>query len=411
MIQAADFLQPAAKLGFSLFTGVPCSYLKPFINYTIDAPDFDYIGAANEGDAVAIASGAELAGRRSVVMFQNSGFGNAVNPLTSLNAIFRIPVMVIVTWRGEPCGEPDEPQHELMGQITAGLFETMRIPYAFFPQTKDEVGPVLQRAVATMDHTGRPFGLIMRHGSVAPHPLKTRLRPKPFAIMGPNRQEWPEDLPTRFDVLDAVQSQTRETDAVIATTGYMGRTLYGLDDRPNQLYMVGSMGCASSLGLGLAVSDPDRRVIVLDGDGAALMRLGAMATIGYERPRNLIHFLLDNEVHSSTGGQSTVSHSVNLAAVAHACGYPKVLRTSSLDEIESLMGSRTQELTFVHVKIHPGEVLSMPRPAVKPFEVAQRFRTWLQKTRRSGGLKAPSYMGGSYEAFESRSGVTQLAGT
>jgi phosphonopyruvate decarboxylase len=135
MIQAADFLQQAQQLGFSLFTGVPCSYLKPFINYTIDAAGLDYIGAANEGDAVAIASGAELAGRRAVVMFQNSGFGNAVNPLTTLNAIFHIPVLLIVTWRGEPGGEPDEPQHELMGKITTELFEVMHLPCVLFPQT------------------------------------------------------------------------------------------------------------------------------------------------------------------------------------------------------------------------------------------------------------------------------------
>src|SRR6185295_19621984 len=164
MIEAATFLIQARELGFQLYSGVPCSYLKPFINYVIDSPDLDYIGATNEGDAVAIASGAVLAGQRAVVMFQNSGFGNAINPLTSLNAIFRIPVLVIVTWRGEPGGEPDEPQHELMGRITADLFETMRMPYAFFPQSEDEIEPVLRYATTEMDRTGLPFGLIMRHG-------------------------------------------------------------------------------------------------------------------------------------------------------------------------------------------------------------------------------------------------------
>src|SRR5204862_2872271 len=135
------------ELGFDFFTGVPCSYLKPFINYTIDAPELDYIGATNEGDAVAIASGVELTGRRGMVMFQNSGFGNAVNPLTSLNAIFRIPILLIVTWRGEPGGETDEPQHELMGQITPELFEVMRLPWTFFPQSEDEIGPTLRKVV------------------------------------------------------------------------------------------------------------------------------------------------------------------------------------------------------------------------------------------------------------------------
>src|SRR5207247_11174384 len=106
------------EMGFRLFTGVSCSYLKPLINYAIHAPGLEYVGAVNEGDAVAVAAGAELAGRRAVVLFQNSGFGNAVNPLTSLNATFRIPALLITTWRGEPGGQPDEPQHDLMGEIT-----------------------------------------------------------------------------------------------------------------------------------------------------------------------------------------------------------------------------------------------------------------------------------------------------
>jgi phosphonopyruvate decarboxylase len=172
----------------------------------------------------------------------------------------------------------------------------------------------------------------------------------------------------------------RSTDAVIATTGFTGRALYALEDRPNQFYMVGSMGCASSLGLGLALSQPQRRVVVLDGDGAALMRMGALATIGYERPANLIHILLDNEIHESTGGQATVSHSVDLAAVAQACGYPRVVRAGSLDELAAAAHEAGDELTFVHVKTRPGEEKNLPRPTIKPWQVAERFRAWLRAT-------------------------------
>jgi phosphonopyruvate decarboxylase len=168
---------------------------------------------------------------------------------------------------------------------------------------------------------------------------------------------------------------------VIATTGHTGRALYGLEDRPNQFYMVGSMGCASSLGLGLAVSQPRRRVIVIDGDGAALMRLGAMATIGYERPRNLIHILLDNEMHESTGGQSTVSHSVDLGAVARSCGYSRVVRARSLDQLAEALGQSLERLTFVHVKTRPGEIENLPRPTVTPRQVAERFRKWLREVQ------------------------------
>ena len=377
MLQASSFMQQARELGFDLFTGVPCSYLKPFINYTIDAPELAYIGAANEGDAVAIASGSELAGRRSVVMFQNSGFGNTVNPLTSLNAIFRIPVLLIVTWRGEPGGNPDEPQHELMGQITKELFDTMHLPYAMFPQDEGEIAPVLRRAVNEMEHTGLPFGLIMPHGAVADHALKTPPQPRAITMNALSAPNWPVTLPTRMEVLRTVQSSARATDALIATTGFTGRALYALEDRSSQLYLVGSMGCAGTLGLGVAVAQPQRRVIVLDGDGAALMRLSALPTIGYERPQNLVHILLDNEIHESTGGQATVSHSVDLAAVAQACGYPRVIRAGTLDEVAAAIDEAGEELTFIHVKTAPGGTKDLPRPTVKPYEVAARFRAWL----------------------------------
>lgn len=380
MIQAQRFLEAASAHGFQLFTGVPCSFLKPFINYAIDAPELDYIAAANEGDAVAIASGAELAGRGAVVMFQNSGLGNAVNPLTSLNAIFRIPVLVIVTWRGVPAEKEDEPQHELMGAITPSLLEAMRIRWELFPSSEDQVEPALARAVAHMQETGLPFALIMKEGSVAPHALETSLERRPLEPSFTARASWPESLPTRSEVLRVIQGSAHASDAVIATTGYTGRALHALDDRRNQLYMAGSMGCASSLGLGLALVRTERRVVVIDGDGAALMRLGALATIGYQRPKNLLHILLDNERHESTGGQSTVSHSVDLAAIAQACGYPAVRRTTALDEIGEIITRAERKLTFVHVKIRSGESSHLPRPTLKPWQVAERFRAWLGET-------------------------------
>jgi phosphonopyruvate decarboxylase len=385
MIRAESFLQEAKGLGFRFFAGVPCSYLKPLINYAIDAPDLDYIGAANEGDAVAIASGAELAGARSVVMFQNSGFGNAVSPLTSLNAIFRIPVLVLATWRGEPGGAPDEPQHELMGQMTPELFDLMRIPWEPFPPSEGAVGPALGRAVRHMSETRLPYALIMKKDSVFPNALKTRLEPRGVSPSSLGAPVWAGPPPSRTDVLKAVQEHAHPGDAVIATTGYTGRALYAIEDRESQLYMVGSMGCASSLGLGLARYQPNRRVIVLDGDGAALMRLGALATIGYERPPNLLHVVLDNEAHDSTGGQSTVSHSIDLALIAHACGYSRVLRAATAREVGAVVQEGRPGLTFVHVKTRPGESDDLPRPTMTPPQVAERFRGWLQ---RSGPIEA-----------------------
>jgi phosphonopyruvate decarboxylase len=189
-----------------------------------------------------------------------------------------------------------------------------------------------------------------------------------------------ETLPSRRDILGAVQEGRRPRDAVVATTGFTGRSLYALGDRRDQLYMVGSMGCAAPFGLGLAWAQPSRRVIVLDGDGAALMRMGALATLGYERPSNLLHVLIDNEAHDSTGGQSTVSHSIDLAGVAAACGYPKVHRAHTKEEVADLVRAPSNELTFVHVKTRTGEPSDLPRPKETPVEVVDRMRAWLVET-------------------------------
>ena len=380
MIPAATFIEQAKDAGFGIWTGVPCSYLKPFINYVIDAPDIRYVGATNEGDAVAVAAGADLGGVRSVVMFQNSGFGNTVNPITSLNMIFKVPSLIITTLRGEPGGPHDEPQHELMGQITGGLFDLMKVPWEYFPTEEAEVAPVLARAVAHMTEHRTPYGLVMRKDSVADHKLRTKAIPKPFSPIPVAPWSERTDLPTRRSVLAAIQAAVRPTDALVATTGFTGRALYALDDRASQLYMVGSMGCAGSFGLGLALVQPQRRVVVLDGDGAALMRLGALATLGYERPVNLVHVLLDNEVHDSTGGQSTVSHSVDIAAVAAACGYPVVVRANSAAEAAAAVAN-AKDLTFVHVKTAPGEKGDLPRPKETPVQVIDRMRAWLEATR------------------------------
>lgn len=378
MIEAASFMQAASARGFELYSGVPCSYLTPFINHVLNAGSggkLRYIGAANEGDAVAIAAGAELGGKRAVAMFQNSGLGNAVNPLTSLTWTFRIPILVITTWRGEPGGAPDEPQHELMGQVTPQLLETMQIPWATFPSEEAALGPALEAACAHMARERRPYALVMRKGSVADTKLNAPA-PQPLSL-GHAQIERPAAVATRRQMLQALQGALGPDDVVIATTGYTGRELYALDDRPAQFYMVGSMGCASSLGLGLAVARPDKRVIVVDGDGAALMRLGALTTLGTERPPNLTHVLLDNGVHESTGGQSTVSANIDFCALAAAAGYPQVAATAQPAKLAQWLTERKPGLRFVHVPTLPGVPAKLPRPTTTPAEVATRLRAHL----------------------------------
>jgi phosphonopyruvate decarboxylase len=379
VIPAETFVTAARERGFALWSGVPCSYLKPFINYVIDAPELDYVVAANEGDAVAIAAGAELAGAPGIAMFQNSGLGNAVNPLTSLTYTFRIPILLIVTLRGDPESSADAPQHELMGRITGRLLETMEIPWEFFPADEEQIEGVVDRAREGMKRTGLPYALVMKKGTVAPRELESSA-----VVRGllPETQVRPAPSPSmsRADVLRALQSATQSTDVIIAGTGYGGRELFALDDRPNQFYMVGSMGCASSLGLGIALTRPDRRVIVCDGDGAAIMRMGALATNGYQRPPNLLHIVLDNGMHESTGGQSTVSLSIDLCEVAQACGYQRILRGNEPGELTDILNSESSALTFVHVPIVPGTTADLPRPTLTPVQLANRFRQYIRES-------------------------------
>lgn len=375
MIEAHRFVSAARQRGFRLYSGVPCSYLTPFINFVIDSDDVQYVAAANEGDAVAIAAGAELGGKRAIAMFQNSGLGNAVSPLTSLTHVFRIPVLIITTHRGEPGGHPDEPQHELMGAITTDVLETMRIPWEHLPTEESAIEAALDRALAHMDTEGTPYALVMRRNTVKPLQLRSVSSPRPVS---PVSIAPAEPISTRQDVLRELQARIGPEDVIVATTGYTGRELFDCADRPNQFYMVGSMGCAASFGLGLALARPDHRVFVIDGDGAALMRLSAMSTIGYERPPNLVHIVLDNYVYESTGSQSTVSASVDFCGLAAACGYPTVRRVSRPEELTAAILDSPGQLAFYHVPILPGVPQKLGRPNISPPDVAARFRQFLE---------------------------------
>ena len=372
MIQASQFVEPAKQLGFDFWAGVPCSYLTSFINYIIGDMGLSYISSANEGDAVAAATGAVLGGHRAVAMMQNSGLGNAVSPLTSLNHVFQIPVLLIITLRGEP-GKPDEPQHELMGQVTQQLLETMGIPWVWFPEQEQDIESVLHNAVMHMDTSGRPYALVMRKGAVSPYALQQNAGFKSQAgKIHENADTTASELPTRHAVLRKLVANTDVSETVlIASTGFTGRELYAIEDRPNHLYMVGSMGCASSLGLGLSMARPDKKVIVIDGDGAALMRMGNFATAGVYAGNNFYHLLLDNQVHESTGGQATVSSAIDFSSIAGACGYQNVRSLGSVDQLIGFLEESAP--AFMHIQTDKGVPDDLPRPAIKPVDVARRL--------------------------------------
>jgi phosphonopyruvate decarboxylase len=376
VIHAEEFVEAARARGYEWYAGVPCSFLTPFINYVINDERLRYVSAANEGDAVATAAGAAIGGKRACALMQNSGLGNAVSPLTSLTYIFRIPILLICTHRGAPEVQ-DEPQHALMGQITGALFDTMRVPWETFPTEARNVAPALDRALDCLRREQRPYGLIMPKGAVAAHELKRGRRGTREGRGELRRRGGSADgvRPSRSEALGRIVGLTPESGTVlIATTGYTGRELYALDDRANHLYMVGSMGCASSLALGLALARPDLRVVAIDGDGAALMRMGNVATVGAYGGDNLYHVVLDNEAHDSTGAQATVAAGVEFATVAHACGYGLAISGERLDVIDELFADHTASgPRLAHVKIRTGTIDDLPRPKATPAEVLRRL--------------------------------------
>jgi len=380
MIQADDFLGRVRKRGFDFYTGVPCSFLTALINRTISDPDLTYVGATSEGEAVGIAGGAWLAGRKPVMMCQNSGLGNAVNPLTSLNFPFKIPMLLIVTWRGQP-GIKDEPQHELMGKVTPDVLDAIEIPHEVFPTEADKIDEVLERAERSMNQRSLPYALIMQKDTVADESLNAAaVVAKPGGARTDRRKHG--KFPARIDALKLVQEQAPADAAIIATTGKCGRELFTLGDREQQIYLVGSMGCASAVGLGVSLN-VEQPVIVLDGDGAALMKMGNTATIGAYSPRNLVHIVLDNGVHDSTGGQGTVSPGVDFAGVAHSCGYATSAIADALPEFAASLREAlaTPGPHMLHWRIAEGSLEKLGRPTVHPPEIARRLRDFIAGKR------------------------------
>ncbi len=379
MIHPSTIINKARARGADLYTGVPCSFLKPLINYVIDSPEVNYVPLNNEGEAIAFASGAYFTGQRPVVMFQNSGLGNTVNPLTSLVYPFRVPLLLICTWRGQP-GIRDEPQHELMGQISAQMLSLVGVENEILTDTESQIEEALERAFDYTERTSLPYGLILPKGIVESWPLSSRAQektPEPARI-----GELQAGAPTsrRFELIRITCDVAGTEHVIVGTTGKTGRELFALRDSPNHLYMVGAMGCASSFALGMAMHlPPHKKVIVLDGDGAALMRLEAMASIGYYAPANLVHILLDNNMHESTGGQQTLSHGIAFDRVAAACGYADAVSVVTATDFENELrrALASDGLSFIHARILPGSLENLPRPTIKPHEVKQRLMSYL----------------------------------
>jgi phosphonopyruvate decarboxylase len=361
--------------GVREFAGVPCSILDPIVIAAEKDPSVSYVPASVEGEAVAIAAGAWLGGSLGAVLLQNSGLGNTVNPLASLAIPYGIPLVMIVSWRGEP-GREDAVHHYPMGAATPGLFELFKIPFEVLSPSSD-LGAVAARACEQAVAARMPAAIVVPRGLFLKQPPPAAKDPKP-RVGGDTRASvfQGSTLPSRAEVMPRLIESSKGV-PIVSTTGYTSRDLASYDEA-RHFPMQGSMGFALALGLGLTRAVPGRRVVVIDGDGALLMRLGSLATTGHLSPAGLTHIVLDNGTYASTGGQATVSSNVDFAAVALSCGYARAatcLGREGLDEaLAFAFGSSLQGPLLLRIFISAEEPQPKERPATAPPEIASRFR-------------------------------------
>ena len=331
-INVKNFVECQRLLGVEFFTGVPDSLLKSFCAYVTDKCGNNHVIAANEGGAVALAAGHYLAtGKPALVYMQNSGQGNAVNPLASLADpdVYSMPMILLVGWRGEP-GVHDEPQHVKQGKVTISLFETLGIPTEILPDDDAAAADMARKMVEQAKAESRPVALVVRKGLFAEYKLQNK---KPDIAALPREQ-----------AIEDILKSLPEDAVVVATTGMISREVYETRERLGQdhsrdFLTVGSMGHAIMIALGIAKAQPNRRVFCLDGDGAGIMQMGNMAIAGQSGCANLTHIVLNNAAHDSVGGQPTVGGAIDLPAIAAACGYNR-LGSPVFKEIKVAKGAR-----------------------------------------------------------------------
>lgn len=353
-INTSEFVDELIAKGVRRIAGVPCSFLGPLINEAQNRGIYEPF--VNEGDALAYAAGASLAGYRCAVVMQNSGLSNAISPLTSLNELFGLHTLLIIGNRGVG----DEPQHRIMAGAVKPFLNTMEIPYF-----DAEAPGALADAWAQMDRHCAAL-LVNSRNTFTPVSLTS-------SVSGQTQ------LPGRYELLEAVAECAGDS-MVVTATGFTSREMYCIKDRVQNFYMVGSMGCLSSLAAGIAEHMPGKTVIGIDGDSACLMRLGALYTLTQKKPSNLCYLVLDNGVNESTGGQPNSLGSSRLPDVMNALHPTGEIR--SVEELKAALEHfrETPVYTQMHAAIKTGTMKGLPRPDRQLiYDQAKRF--W-----RSGGL-------------------------
>lgn len=343
--------------GVTFFVGVPDSYLNGFCNHALARFPERTVIAANEGNAVGIAAGHYLASREiPLVYMQNSGMGNTVNPLASLADadVYAVPMLLLIGWRGQGNTEPNHPQHKLQGEITPGLLDLLHIPYTVLEDDDEHFAAAVEKAVRFCRETRRSYGLIAPKGVMAASEKANNAD----AVYPMSREEAIEVI------LDAMPGDT----IYAATTGRATRELFFLRKRRGEtkdrdFLNVGSMGHASSVALGMALARPDRRVVVLDGDSAAMMHMGALTMVSKHPAPNLLHVVLNNGAHESVGGQPSAGHRVDFTRIAEACGYATVGRAVTTREELAEAVERLKDggrAGFIDCRIHKGLSRKLP---------------------------------------------------
>lgn len=379
MLPPSDFFSLCKAEGIRFYTGVPDSLLKDFCAYASDnLPPQSHVIAANEGGAVALATGHYLAtGSPAVVYLQNSGQGNAINPLLSIAAqeVYGIPMLLLVGWRGEP-GVHDEPQHVKQGEVTGAVFTAMGVPHEVLAEDVAGAAAQVARLLALAREQSRVVALLVRAGTFAKYSLKTKL-PATYSL-------------SREAVVGAIAAAVSHDTAIVATTGHISRELYETRARRQEgnerdFLTVGAMGHASQIALGIALAKPATPVVCIDGDGAMLMHMGNAGIVGQSGCANFRHVVLNNGAHGSVGGQPTVAFGVSLAAVAKAAGYRYTRSVSTEAELQEAL----QELctgagpSFLEVRVSPAARSDLGRPKSSPADNKRSFMGFLRGSSAS----------------------------
>ena len=373
MLAPGFFVEQLRSHGIDFYAGVPDSLLKSFCAYLAENIDPSRnIITANEGGAVALAAGHFLAsGRPGCVYMQNSGQGNAINPLASLTDadVYGIPLLLLIGWRGRP-GVHDEPQHVKQGKVTLSLLETMGIPYAVLSADASVAENQIAEACKALS-SGQVYALVVEKNTFEAQPVH------------PNGLKAVPSL-SREDAICTVASALAPSDIVVSSTGMISRELFEYRESTgaghgHDFLTVGSMGHASQIALGIALERPDRRVWCFDGDGAAIMHMGAMAIVGTKAGSNFVHVVFNNGAHDSVGGQPTVGLQIDLPAIARACGYRSVYSISSLEELQSVQCGLADSVgpVFIEIKVRKGNRPDLGRPTTTPQQNKEAFMEFL----------------------------------